>query len=245
MEPVIKKLKLDFRERSYKKELLDKDDIPFADIMATMQELNKVNTYLGGHGITKKGVGHFIDKMPHKQALTIAEIGCGGGDNLFAIHAYLDKKKQPHSLTGIDIKEECIRFGQQNGDVPVAWICSDYQTVKWPSQNKPDLIFSSLFCHHFTDEELITQLRWLKDNSRLGFFINDLHRHPVAYYAIRLLTQLFSKSYLVKNDGPLSVRRAFKKREWIRLLTTAGIQGYTIKWQWAFRYLICVDKQNN
>jgi len=46
---------LDFRYRSYKKELLDNDAIPFEDIRINMRELNTINTWLGGHAITLAG----------------------------------------------------------------------------------------------------------------------------------------------------------------------------------------------
>ena len=115
---------------------------------------------------------------------------------------------------------------------------SDYKKVHFKS--KPDIIFCSLFCHHFKDDELVCMFRWMHDNSVLGFFINDLHRHPLAYHSIRMLTTLFSKSYLVKNDAPLSVLRGFKKRELVALLNKAGISNYTIRWKWAFRWLVIV-----
>ena len=54
--------------------------------------------------------------------------------------------------------------------------------------------------------------------------------------------RLFSKSYLVKNDAPLSVLRGFKKNEWKNIFEKAGIKNYSIKWKWAFRYLIVVFK---
>lgn len=228
--------------RSYQEELLDKDDIPFADILRTMQELNLINSFLGGHSITKKGLSFFISHISSKQKVIVAEIGCGGGDNLTAVNDFLKKTNHEVSLIGIDIKEECLRSAQQHSVPDVAWICSDYRKVNWPG-NKPDIIFSSLFCHHFTDEQLVEQLQWLKGNSRLGFFINDLHRNVIAYYSIMLLTKVFSRSYLVKNDAPLSVKRSFRKRDWIKLLDAAGIKNYTIKWQWAFRYLICVPHE--
>jgi len=228
--------------RSYEKELLDQDDIPFSDILGTMQELNVINTLLGGHSITRDGIDFFLDDAPHDKQLTIAEIGCGGGDNLSAIHKFLSKIDRPASLIGIDIKEECIQFAKQHEVTPVTWICSDYRKVTWP-EHKPDIIFSSLFCHHFTDEQLVEQLKWLKENTRMGFFINDLHRNAIAYHSIKLITRLFSKSVLVKNDGPLSVKRAFRKADWVRLLQAADIQHYTIKWKWAFRYLICVPNE--
>ncbi|HZK64528.1 MAG TPA: SAM-dependent methyltransferase, partial [Puia sp.] len=58
--------------------------------------------------------------------------------------------------------------------------------------------------------------------------------------AIRILTALFSRSYLVKNDAPLSVLRGFKKNDLVAILDKAGIRDYSIRWQWAFRWLIIV-----
>lgn len=232
---------MDFTTRSYEKEILDRDDIPFADIMVTMRELNTVNRFLGGHNITRRGVNYLLNK-PIAREIVIAEIGCGGGDNLSVVQRHLAGRQQPFSLIGIDIKPECVDFARQTRGETIKWLCSDYRHVQWPAA-RPDIIFSSLFCHHFDDGQMTEQLKWLKANSSIGFFINDLHRHPVAYYSISALTKVFSTSYLVKNDGPLSVRRAFKKRDWVRLLAAAGIKRYSISWHWAFRYLVCVPNE--
>ena len=69
---------------------------------------------------------------------------------------------------------------------------------------------------------------------------NDLHRHVVAYNFIKYATKFFSRSYLVKNDAPLSVLRGFRKKEWQGIFERAGISDYAIQWKWAFRYLITV-----
>jgi hypothetical protein len=78
----------------------------------------------------------------------------------------------------------------------------------------------------------------MRSNSTIGFFINDLHRHPLAYHSIKWITKIFSKSYLVKNDAPLSVLRGFKRKEWKGLFQQAGIDNYELQWKWAFRWLI-------
>jgi SAM-dependent methyltransferase len=224
--------------RSYKKELLDNDDIPFADIRQNMKELNAVNTYLGGHKITISGIKKLIPQQTAGKPIVICEIGCGGGDNLNAIEKYCSKININVSFIGIDIKSECISFAkQQYPGLDAEWITSDYKLVNF-SENKPDIIFSSLFCHHFTEEELRPMLLWMKTNASYGFFINDLHRHLVAYYSIKWITQLFSKSYLVKNDAPLSVARGFIKNEWMNIFKSAGINNFIIEWKWAFRHLI-------
>lgn len=226
---------MNLKHRSYQKELLDRDDIPFADIQQNMHELYIINSWLGGHRITVKGF-NLLQKGAKK--VHICEIGCGGGDNLLAINKWCKKLGVEATFTGIDIKEECIAYAKEQQALPpcTQWICSDYREVSFTE--KPDIIFSSLFCHHFTNEELVQQLRWMQQQSTRGFFINDLQRHSLAYYSIKLLTRMFSKSYLVKNDAPLSVARGFIKQDWKTIFLQANITAYQVKWQWAFRYLI-------
>ncbi|HEU4472078.1 MAG TPA: methyltransferase domain-containing protein [Flavisolibacter sp.] len=226
-----------FRQRTYEKELLDRDDIPFEDIKQNMQELDLINARLGGHAITLSGFKSLTRREPGRRQWHLAELGCGGGDNLRVIRDWAHSASLQIRLTGIDINPECISYasGEQKNH-GISFIRSDYRDITFGE--KPDIVFSSLFCHHFTDEELVYMLRWMKANSSSGFFINDLHRHPLAYHSIALLTRLFSRSYLVKNDAPLSVRRGFKKNDWRRLLSTAGISDYSCRWRWAFRWLI-------
>lgn len=231
---------MNWQERWPGKELLDAEDIPFADLVRNLEELNTINTWLGGHAITCRGLAKIIQRHPDCRHWHIAEIGSGGGDNLYAVHRFLQQKNISHILTGIDIKEECIRYAarQYEGRMPVQWQHCDYTDATW--EQHPDIIFSSLFCHHFPDEALSGQLRWMSRESRKGFFINDLHRHPLAYHSIKMLTRLFSRSYLVRHDAPVSVQRGFLRSDWQHLLKTAGVKA-DVSWQWAFRYLVtCV-----
>lgn len=229
---------IDYKKRSCQKELLDNENIPFEAIQKNMQELNVINTWLGGHAITIKGLKDFITK---DKTLTVCEIGCGGGDNLVAIRKWSNKNGISINLIGVDINQSCINFAVKNNSAHnIKFYCSDYKEMKFDIL--PDVIFSSLFCHHFTDDQLIEILKWKKDYSIKGFFINDLQRHPVAYNFIKILTAIFSKSYLVKNDAPISVLRAFKKTELKALFLKANINNYKLQWCWAYRYLIIHKK---
>lgn len=229
-----------FAQRSGQTELIDEPGIPFTDWAVCLRELNTINTWLGGHAITLAGV----KKLLHMSTtpVRIAEIGCGGGDNLRAIHQWNNRGTYAINYTGIDLNKACIEFAEQQcADLPgKVFINSDYRLVKFEKNEKPSIIFNSLFCHHFTNEQLVEMLAWMKSNASIGFFINDLQRHPVAYYSIKWLTGLFSRSYLVKHDAPVSVIRGFSRKEWSQLLKLAGISNYTIQWRWAFRFLITV-----
>jgi len=200
-----------------------------------MEELDVINSRLGGHAITLKGVQSILKNQLFQKPISILEIGCGGGDNLRVIKKWAVRKKVNVQLTGVDINESCIAFAKaQPHNAGIQFLCADYKTVAL----QQDVIFSSLFCHHFTDDELIEMLKWMQRYARVGFFINDLHRFPLAYYSIKLLTRSFSKSYLVKNDAPLSVLRGFTKGEWQQLFQKAMLLNYNIRWQWAFRWLV-------
>lgn len=228
-----------FSHRSNEKELLDRDDIPFEDIKQNMKELDYINTWLGGHAITIKGIESLVKLSAFQLSdkLTICEMGCGGGDNLRAIGKWCKERDISVILIGIDMNPNCITYARSRTDnFDIDFISDDYRNVHF--ETKPDVIFSSLFCHHFTNEELKQQFEWMKQNAKLGFFVNDLQRHPLAYYSIKWLTQLFSKSYLVKNDAALSVLRGFHKYELTSILQHSNIQSFSLKWKWAFRWLL-------
>jgi hypothetical protein len=84
--------------------------------------------------------------------------------------------------------------------------------------------------------------RQLHRQAGIAVIINDLHRHWLAYHSIKLLTRFFSDSYLVKNDAPLSVWRAFQRNELKRLVEEAGIDRYSLRWMWAFRWQLLLKK---
>ena len=227
-----------FKLRSEQKEIIDRDDIPFDDIRRNLQELAFINRYLGGHAATLKGFGTVISNaVTSKEVIRVVEIGSGGGDNLRVIKSKAAKNGWRIQLTGVDIKQNCIEFARQAPENEgIGFILSDYKTVRF--DDKPDIIFSSLFCHHFSDDEVVRMLQWMQQNSRIGFFINDLHRHLLAFYSIKYLTRIFSKSALVKNDAPVSVSRGFQKKEWLSFLHMAGIKDFKLEWCWAFRWLL-------
>jgi 2-polyprenyl-3-methyl-5-hydroxy-6-metoxy-1,4-benzoquinol methylase len=233
---------MDFSKRSYQPELLDRDDIPFKDIKRNMQELDMINRKLGGHKITLEAFKALLERMGDRKNISVLEIGCGGGDNLSVIRKYCEKKKISAHFTGVDINPHCIEFARSRKENEgIAFICSDYKLYQ--PATKPDIVFNSLFCHHFTDEQVVAIFTWMKANSAQGFFINDLHRHPLAYHSIKWLTGLFSKSYLVQHDAPLSVLRGFKRKELEMFAVQSSLSNVQLKWKWAFRWLIIYEHE--
>lgn len=216
-------------KRSYQKELIDGDP-SFDDLKVNLNELHVINRFLGGYAISMNAL-HSLEQ-PIKG---IADIGCGGGHFLLEFKKLLPNSK----VMGIDLKQECVEYASElcNGK-GIELIKADFKEVL--QQRDIDVVHACLFFHHFKEEEIIHFLKQIKE-SKKHLIINELERNPLAYGGIRLLTALFSRSYLVMNDAPLSVKRGFKKKEWKNMLEQAGIQQYSIKNKWAFRHQIIID----
>lgn len=225
-----------FKARSHKKELLDQEHIPAADLFLNLKELDTINHLLGGYKITFDGLRELAKRGGSR---VLVDIGCGGGDTLKRIHSWKERYHPNMKLAGIDIKPVCIDYARQNtSGLDIQFICDDYRNC-FQHLDRIDILHACLFCHHLNEEELIGLIRFSQANGTT-LLINDLERHPIAYYAIRLLTALFSRSYLVKNDAPLSVLRGFKKKEWVRIIQKAGAPRYTVKNKWAFRHQVII-----
>ncbi len=224
--------------RSKKLEFLDLNQIETKDLNQNLKELNIINSYLGGHKITIEALKKI--NFDPKKSYTLADIACGGGDTLKAMAVWARSHKIKIKFIGIDLKKDCIDYAINHckGFPEISFIVSDYRDIT----QKFDIITSALFCHHLKDVEIIHFLKWCHTKSNIGFIINDLHRNNLAKWSIKWLTYFFSKSYLVKNDAPLSVERGFKKKEWEYYFKIASINSYTIAWKWAFRYIIIAKK---
>ena len=228
------------KHRSEDKEIMD--DLNFSDpvVFQTLRELDTINQYLGGNQVTFSGIEKLLQKSP-PQALSIADLGCGSGDILRRIANWDRLKGTQLQLEGIDANPHITEYAQKH--------CHECQNITFKawdifddrfSKQSYDIILATLFFHHFSDEELISCFSNLKNQARTGIVINDIHRHWAAYYSIKGLTQLFSKSSMVKYDAPLSVARAFRREELVQILMASGIENYLLSWQWAFRWQLVI-----
>jgi len=230
-----------FRYRSTEKEYLDNSIIATKDLYLNLSELDSINKLLGGYKASLKGLATILKSK--KDVHSILDIGFGGGDSIKQLSLFADKMNLNLFFYGVDLKSDCVKYAENNLSTITnkKLICDDYKNISTELLKQIDVIHCSLFLHHLTDEEIIGLfIRKVKSNQCI-ILANDLHRNGFAYYSIKLLTALFSKSWLVKNDAPLSVKRGFKKRELLLLLERAGFKNYSVKWSWAFRYILIAN----
>lgn len=221
-------------KRSDELEIMDDLDISGPVIAQTLRELNTINKRLGGNQISVSAYKTFAKK---DTIITMADLGCGGGDIMVEMAKWSRKRGVKSSFVGIDANPHIVKYAEEH---TCKYPEITYQPINIFSdefkKQQFDIIHCCLFVHHFTTSELISLFKQFKEQASIGVIINDLHRHPLAYWSILLLTSLFSKSTMVKNDASISVARGFKKSELKEILAEAGIKNYQLSWKWAFRW---------
>jgi len=144
--------------------------------------------------------------------------------------------------TGIDANDHTIKHART---LSVNYPEISYQTMNITPANFSgtgfDIVFTTLFLHHFTDREIELLLIPLVSNVSTGVVINDLHRSKAAYYLFKLVC-LFIANPVVKKDGAISVLRGFKKAELVSISKKLNDSVSTIRWRWAFRYQWIIKK---
>ncbi len=201
----------------------------------SLRELDFINLWLGGNALTMDALSRCVGVDERK--LRIADLGCGSGDILRRVAAWARNRNLDVELEGYDANPFIAQYARQHSrDFPEITTFSEDILSEQFAERTFDVVLCTLFLHHFTNEELSQFLRELRNRTSAWIIINDLHRHWLAYYSIRALTQALSRSEMVKNDGPISVLRGFSKDDIRRIMKRANLDEFYLNWRWAFRW---------
>ncbi|WP_258103009.1 methyltransferase domain-containing protein [Marinoscillum sp. MHG1-6] len=227
---------MDLSDRSYELEIMDDFDIDGPAIDQTLRELDIINRTLGGNKIS---LDCFRKIIKNHSISSLADLGCGSGDLMKSMSKIARDKHIQY--IGYDANPYIVKYAEDHTrEIPNISCRSENIFSPEFAKEKFDVIHCCLFLHHFTQQELISLFKNFKSQANVAIIVNDLHRHWLAYQLIKLITRMFSKSYLVRNDAALSVARGFKKVELEEILRAAGIQNYELKWRWAFRWQLLI-----
>ncbi len=219
------------------------DDLSITDSRLTyaLDELGVIDKWLGGSRTSINALAPFLhaDAGPAR----VLDVGAGGGDFLATLVQWGSRRGMTVEAVGVDVNTATVAYAQRLLDARLT--PAERGRVNIMQGNARALpveadtftvAHAALFLHHFGDDDIVALLREMRRVART-VVINDLHRHPFAYYSIALLTQVLSRTPMVKADAPHSVLRGFHRDELIRLATAAGLKP-RVTWHWAFRWIL-------
>ena len=196
------------------------DDAPDEEAQQNLRELTRINRWFGGHRVLR---GSLRQLYATDAAFSMLDVGAATGDVARTV-----KKAFPQSqVTCLDWQTRNLRFA------PHPKVAGNAFALPF-DDGAFDVVHCALFLHHFTDEQVVELLAKMKRCARQAVVLQDLERHPLAYYFLPATAWLLRWSSLVLHDGPISVEAAFHAEELEALARRAGLaQGHVERhWPW-------------
>jgi hypothetical protein len=216
------------------------DTVPVApgDFAACLADLERVNRLSRATAPTLAFLDRLTRSWPKGSELRLVDAGSGEGAMLRRIQRWACARGLVPRLVGIDLNPHAATAARAAGGEAIEWVTADI--FEAAPRFRPHAITSALFTHHLDDAGVVRFLRLMEESASHGWFVNDLHRHGLAYHGFRAIAAAMRWHRFVRHDGPVSIARAFVPRDWRRFLAEAGIADASIRWHIPFR--LCVAR---
>jgi ubiquinone/menaquinone biosynthesis C-methylase UbiE len=206
-------------ERLLTRELMDDDEAigTSAQWQESLCDLARVNTYLGGWGALRAEIMR-LPRVPSK----LIDVATGGADLPRRLLEYLASRGAAATCVAVDRSARILQLAQSlsKGSDGLVFLQADAERLPFPDGTF-DLAMMNLALHHFEPDAAVKVLREL---ARIAttVIVNDLRRSRIAWAFARFVFPIFTGNRFTRNDGPLSVLRAYTPPELRELAGRAG-----------------------
>jgi len=219
-----------FKNRLIQPELLDHAEPEEARL--NLADLVRINRRFGGHSTAARLLSRVVQPA---DSFTMLDVGAASGDTARYLTSLYPKAK----ITSLD-------YNPVNAEAaPHPKLIADAFALPFRFQTF-DFVFSSLFLHHFSDEQVVNLLHGFYSIARQAVLIIDLERHILPYCFLPATKALLKWNRLTVHDGVISVRAAFTREELEKLARAAGIARVRVEaHRPAFRLSMVGSKQRS
>jgi ubiquinone/menaquinone biosynthesis C-methylase UbiE len=193
------------------------------EFAAAYHELKIINRRLGGI----RAIERFLPGVSNPLILDVAAGACDISEALAG--------KIPCRIVVLDLNVRGLRLARKSWPVVGDALALPFRDGTF------DVVTASLFFHHLPDQDCVRVLAQMWRIAKRLVLVNDLHRHALAYFSIRALTALFSRSPMVRHDGPVSVLRAFRPKELLNIAKAAGVPARVHR-SFPYRLVLVAEK---
>ncbi|HEY0593152.1 MAG TPA: methyltransferase domain-containing protein [Thermoanaerobaculia bacterium] len=211
-------------------EHLDDPAADRASVARSLRDLRGINRWLGGTLAYRDLVRH----LTRRRDAAILDIGTGTSDLLESVPA--------GTKIGADLKLDHLTYGAASSrNRAIRRVVADALALPFRDESV-DVVTSSHFFHHFSDEENLAILRESLRVSRIGVAVSDTRRHwlPLLFTAAVAATPLWGE--ITRHDAPASVRQGYTLAEAERIAARVGASRWTVVRQIAFRFGVLLWK---
>ncbi|HEX2552918.1 MAG TPA: methyltransferase domain-containing protein [Microvirga sp.] len=221
---------------------MDTESVGFEEFRACLRDLAVVNTLTLARPPTLAWLARATKGFRPGDRVSLLDVGFGHGDMLRAIHRWCGRRGLVPDLAGVDLNPWSAASAREATPPGMGIAYHTGDVFDFAPARPPDFVVSSLFAHHLADPQVADFVAWMERNAARGWFVNDLHRHPLPYHAFRLMADAARWHRFVRHDGPVSIARAFRREDWRRLVAAAGLEPGAVEIRWHVPFRICVGR---
>jgi ubiquinone/menaquinone biosynthesis C-methylase UbiE len=218
-----------FAKRLIEPELLD--HLAPEQARANLRDLVRLNKGFGGHLTIRK---MFEKTVNGNDRFSVLDVGAASGDTARLINQLYPVA----SVTNLDLNAVNLSAA------PADKLIGDAFELPFGPESF-DYVFSSLFLHHFPDEQVVRLLEEFYQVAKRALLICDLERNAISYWFLPVTKALLNWDRVTVDDGMKSIRASFRPEELLRLARQAGIKNAEVEvFRPAFRLSLVAQKQH-
>jgi hypothetical protein len=182
---------------------------------ASLRDLARINRYLGGYYV----LGRLFDGVVKPgDSFSVLDIGAASGD----MGAAIQRRYPGARVTSLDY------IGAHLAQAAEPKLVADAFRLPFRPASF-DFVFSSLFLHHFSNDQVVELFRGWRGLARRAVLAIDLDRGPLAYHFLPSTRWIFGWHDITISDGQISVAAALKRDELLALALRAGLRGARVR----------------
>ncbi len=214
-------------------ELLD-GRLDHALLQGNLSDLARINRFLGGVALSRRALVALATgchALPHVSrvdrrtgTLRMLDVGTGAADIPEALLAWTSQRGLQLHVEAVDERQEILDVARQRvgdrRDLHLQHTAGDRLSYE---DGAFDVVHLSLVLHHLEPPAAVRLLGEMARTSSLGVIVNDLDRRRLAWLGAWAMTRVLTRNRYTRHDAPLSVRRAYRPTEVVRLAAQAGL----------------------
>ena len=205
--------------------------------------LSRLNGWSGSVRIIWRAI-RSLQRDGNPAGLRILDVATGAGDIPIGLWRHALRSGMTVEIDACDISPVALEYARRkSGEHGASIRFFECDALILDCVMEYDVVISSLFLHHLTEDQATKLLRVMSAAARRMVLVNDLVRSSAGYALARAATRVLTRSRVVHVDGPRSVESAFTSREALRLAKRAGLIGAGVVQKWPCRFLLTWVRQ--
>jgi ubiquinone/menaquinone biosynthesis C-methylase UbiE len=203
-------------------------------LAGNLRDITRVNRRLGGTALSKRALMSLItgfhahhgvgSPVGRGEPVRLLDVGTGAADIPEALIAWAAANEIQLNVVAVDSRDEILEFAYERIGERADLHLDIARGERLPYEaGSFDVAHTSMVLHHLEPADAARLIAEMARVSRTGIIVNDLDRTLPYWLGAWLLAHLFTRNPYTRNDGPLSVRRAYRPAQVAQLAARAGL----------------------